>query len=342
MQADQPVVSVLMPVYNTAPTLEEALASLSSQTLENFEVIVVDDGSTDSTWSILENWSKKDRRFHIIHRDHSGIVAALNLGFKVCRAGLIARMDADDRSSPERLGRQAEMLQQNDEIALVSCQVKAFSDGELREGFNLYVQWQNSLLDNDHIKREVFIESPFSHPSIMIRRAWLERMGGYMDYGWPEDYDLWLRMHLAGARFVKLPMVLLEWRDHSHSLTRTDSRYSLENFLRLKAHYLKAGPLSGRESIFIWGAGMTGRRLSKHLIREGVPVKAFFDIDPRKIGKTRRGLPIFSFEALPETWKRADRPVLVAAVGARGARPLIRRHLLDFQLTEGVDWWFVA
>lgn len=325
-----------------AGTLEEALESLSRQTLENFEVVVVDDGSSDCTLSILDAWRKKDKRFHIIPRCHSGIVAALNYGLKACRADLIARMDADDRCHPERLERQVGILTQNEELSLVSCCVDAFSDGELREGFRIYVSWQNSLLEDEEIKREIFIESPFSHPSVMMRRGWLERLEGYRDFGWAEDYDLWMRMYLAGARFAKLPLILLEWRDQSHSLTRTDPRYSLENFLRLKAHYLMAGPLQGRECVYIWGAGMMGRRISKHLLREGAPITAFFDIDRRKIGKTRRGLPIITSEALLETWRKGKRPALLVAVGARGARPLIRKQLLEFKLVEGFDWWFVA
>lgn len=92
----------------------------------------------------------------------------------------------------------------------------------------------------------------------------------------------------------------------------------------------------------IWGAGMVGRRLSKHLLREGAPLVAFIDIDPGKIGKTRRGLPIIPPEALPEWWQRYQSPVLLAAVGARGARALIRRRLAGMGLVEGQDWWGAA
>ena len=147
---------------------------------------------------------------------------------------------------------------------------------------------------------------------------------------------------LAGWRFAKVPETLLEWRESADRLTRTDSRYSLENFIRAKAHYLALGPLAGRAEVIIWGAGMHGRRLSKHLIRAEVPLTGFVDIDPKKIGRTRRGLPIIPPEELMEWWRQAKHPAVLASVGARGARELIRTRLNKMGLVEGKDWWAAA
>src|SRR3972149_5571397 len=91
---------------------------------------------------------------------------------------------------------------------------------------------------------------------------------------------------------------LVGWREHPARATRTDGRYAVENFLRAKAHYLTCGPLVGRDSLIIWGAGQIGRRLSKHLVRGGAPLRAFLDIDPAKIGRIRRGVPTFGVEGL--------------------------------------------
>jgi hypothetical protein len=188
----------------------------------------------------------------------------------------------------------------------------------------------------------MFVESPIAHPSALIKREWLLKVGGYQEHGWPEDYDLRLRFYLAGARFAKVPQYLLDWREHPMRLTRQDSRYSLENFLRIKAHYLVRGPLYGRDAVFVWGAGMVGRRLSKHLSRQGAPLVAFIDVDPEKIGRTRRGFPILAVEDFPSWWSNYNNPVLLSAVGARGARRKIRAQLTDFGLVEAQDWWCVA
>lgn len=334
-----PVVSVLMPCYNAARTLTSTLESLAQQTLPDFELIAVDDGSTDETVEILQDW---DERLHLLSLDHGGIVKALNAGLEACQAVYIARMDADDLAHPERLARQVAFLEQHPETAVVGCRVRGYPPDKVRAGFSIYLDWQNSLLTDEDIRREIFVESPLAHPSVVMRKDWLMQVGGYQEHGWPEDYDLWLRLYLAGAGFAKLPEVLLDWREHDERLTRQDSRYSLENFLRVKAHYLVRGPLLGRESVLLWGAGMMGRRLSKHLLRQGAPLSAFVDIDPHKIGRTKRGLPILPPDDLPGWWQHSTRPVVLAAVGARGARQLIRQQLTRFGLQEGRDWWSVA
>ena len=337
-----PAVSVLLPCYNATTTLEQALESLASQTFTDFEVVAIDDGSTDSTAEILQRWSREDTRFNIYSQPHGGIITALNLGLHKSNANYIARMDADDLCHPERLERQVDYLEAHPEVSLVGCRVAGYPPDSLRRGFNIYIDWQNALVSDADIRREIFIESPLAHPSVTFRKNWVERAGGYQEHGWPEDYDLWLRLYLLGAQFAKVPEVLVYWRDKGERLTRTDRRYSLENFLRAKAHYLARGPLIGREAVIIWGAGMVGRRLSKHLERQGIPLSAFIDIAPGKIGGSLRRLPILSPAQLPGLWQRLDQPVLLAAVAARGARALIRVHLSDLSLVEGQDWWSVA
>ena len=337
-----PCVSVLLPCYNTVSTLNEALDSLACQTLVDFEIIAVDDGSTDETLQILQARAAQEPRLRLLPRPHAGIIAALNAGLAHCAAPLIARMDADDRAHPERLEKQVVFLLAHPEIDVVSCRVTGFPAGQVRQGFAIYLEWLNALLDDEDIRRQIFIESPLPHPSLVFRRQALLRVGGYQDNGWAEDYDLLLRLYLDGARFAKLPEALLEWREHPQRLTRSDPRYSLENFLRAKAFYLARGPLSGRDAVFIWGAGMVGRRLGKQLARLGAPLVAFVDIDPRKIGHTRRGLPILPPEALLDWRARYANPVILAAVGARGARLLIRQRLADMGLQEGRDWWSAA
>ncbi len=342
LQTHTPRVSVLMPCFNAAATIDEAVASILSQTLTDLELVAVDDGSSDDTTARLQAWMGRDPRVRLIRQEHAGIIQALNTGLAACRAPLIARMDADDRSLPRRLARQVAYLDQHREAAVVGCLVAGYPCGQVRWGFQVYMEWLNSLISPDGIAREIWVESPLAHPSVVMRWKWIERVGSYQDHGWPEDYDLWLRLHLAGARLGKVEEVLLEWREHPARLTRTERRYSVENFLRAKAHYLVRGPLDERRSVIVWGAGQMGRRLSKHLLREGAPLVAFVDIDPAKVGRRRRGLPIISPAELPGLWRSLPQPVVLAAVGARGARTLIRQQLTEMGLIEGRDWWAVA
>ena len=116
----------------------------------------------------------------------------------------------------------------------------------------------------------------------------------------------------------------------------------MEAFLKAKAHYLCLGPLENRDAVVIWGSGQMGKRLSKHLLRDGAPVKAFIDIDPEKAGRTRRGKPIYSPGDLADLLAGYQTPAVLAAVSSRGARQKIKEYLDEMGLREGEDWWGVA
>lgn len=337
-----PRVSVLMPLYNAAETLDEALDSTLAQSFEDIEVVAVDDGSEDGSAEVLRTWSRRDARVRPLFAEHAGVVAAPNRGLQHCRGEFIARMDADDRMHRDRLKKQVELFDADAGLSVVSCLVETFAEEGVGEGMRIYEQWLNGLVEQRDIVREIFIESPIANPTAMLRRVELLEMNGYQERGWPEDYDLWMRYYLAGKRFAKVPEVLFYWREHAHRVTHTDSRYSVENFLRTKAHYLIKGPLSRRDGLIVWGAGKTGRRLAKHLQRGGAQPDAFIDITPKKIGGTLRGAPVVGPDDAMAWWKRFANPVLLAAVASRGARELIRSQLRAWGLEEGVDYWCVA
>ncbi len=335
-------VSILMPTFNAAETLPEAMESLQAQGHSDFEIVVVDDGSSDQTPKMLAHYARKDVRIRPFMRTHQGIIPALNFGLKQCSGKYIARMDADDFSLPNRLSLQADFLKSKPSVSLVASLIEGFPEKGIRGGYSIYIEWLNSMITDKQIKEQIFVESPFAHPSVMFRKSAVESVGAYEEHGWAEDYDLWLRMSQSGMIFAKIPEVLVRWRDHSTRLTRTDSRYSLSNFLRAKAHYLMRGPMNGRDALIVWGAGMMGKRLSKFLLDEGAPLEAFIDVDPNKIGRTRRGKDIYAPEDLNSVWKKYNKPILLAAVGARGARKLIREKLDSLGYIEGQDWFAVA
>ncbi|MDX1503906.1 MAG: glycosyltransferase [Thermoanaerobaculia bacterium] len=340
--SSEPRVSVLLPVHDAREHLDDAIESIERQSFADFEVVAVDDGSTDGSADLLDAWSRRDDRVRWISSHRRGLVGALNLALAAARAPLVARMDADDRCDARRLELQVALLDRKREVTVASCLIRHFPDSQVAEGFRHYERWLNSLVTHEEIWRDRFIESPVPHPSVMARRAALLAVGGYRDVGWPEDYDLWLRLAARGARFEKVPETLLLWRDHAGRLTRTDPRYAVERFLACKAHHLTQGPLLGADGVLLWGAGQTGRRLSKHLARRGAPLAAFLDIDERKIGRTLRGLPIHPVDDLPRLLSAPGRTTVLAAVSSRGARELIRQRLDGLGLVETRDYWCAA
>ena len=325
-----PTVSILMPVRNEGRFLATALRSLMAQTLKDWELVAVDDGSTDDTPLILAAAAKCDPRIRLLASGGQGLVAALNIGLAACRAQLVARMDGDDVSHPGRLAAQAAFLATHGSVGLVACSFRHFPRQAVGSGMLGYERWQNSLLNHEAIMADLFVESPFVHPSVMFRRQEVEGVGGYREMGWPEDYDLWLRLAAAGTRFGRLTGALFFWRERPDRVTRTNPAYSPEAFRLCKLHHLKAGFLKGEKEVILAGAGLEGRAWYRILREEGVRVASWVDIDPRKIGRMLHGAPVLATHQV-----QANGVKLLMTVGARGARDVVRQSSFQAGFREG-------
>ena len=351
-----PLVTVLLPVYNAAGTSPRALASIQHQSFSDWELLAVDDGSTDGSREILAAAMRLDPRVRAIDRAHEGIVDALNAGLATARGELIARMDADDESHPERLAAQGQLFREHPDIGLAGCLVDYGGDRVAGEGYAVHVDWLNSLLTVEQIARNRFVESPFAHPSVMFRRELITRHGGYRAGDFPEDYELWLRWMDAGVRMGKVPRALLTWHDAPGRLSRTDSRYDIEAFFRMKAEYIakavgrlipKPPNLGGSRrvrdnapyrNVFVWGAGRPTRKRAAYLEAYGLQIAGFIDIDPKKAGRKVGGRPVIVPAALPPP----GGTFVLGYVANRGARELIRAELAAHGFAEGRDFLMCA
>ncbi len=328
---DKPTISVVMPVKNCGEWLQPAVDSMLQQSFEDFELLLIDDHSYDGSIEVLPN----DRRLKIIRHQGSGIVESLNLGLVKARGEFVARMDGDDVSFPDRFRHQIEFARNNPSIDIISGMIEIFSDeGDILEGNIAYQDWLNGMQSHEDIVREIFVESPLVHPSILIRRSVFKTTGLYRDLSWPEDYDLWLRAWQAGFQFAKVPEFVLMWREHENRLTKTDKRYAIKEFIKAKAWAMSETVLKNRSAI-ICGTGQLGVKLCDVLTSLGVQVTAFVDVAPDKIGKTRRDLPILSYD---DMLKSRQNELILSALGARGAGEKLREVLLASQLVEGKDF----
>ncbi len=318
--AAEPTVSVVLPFRNAALTLAETLDSIRRQSLEAFECILVDHASTDSSSAIAADWSAGDRRFRVVHSGGS-FVDAVNRGVDESRASLIARMDADDLAHPQRLELQVDALRHDAGLGLVSCLVECFPASELAGGMRRYEAWINGVVSDAEIRAAIFVESPIPHPTAMFRRQVFDRVGGYVETDGPEDYDLWLRMLLGGARARKIPRVLLRWRDSPARLSRTDRRYGKDRFFETKMRHFSAAVPPSRP-LQIWGAGPTARRWSRRLRQQGYTVLRIVDSIDSQIGRTVQGITVESPANL-----RRDEGIVLAAVGLPGAREMMETEL---------------
>jgi len=331
------VISVVMPVRDAGSTIAAAVDSLLRQTEPAWELVAVDDGSTDASGAILDAYARRDRRIRVISGARRGLVAALNTGLSTARGALVARLDADDVCAPERLERQRRHLESRPALGLVASRVRFGGDPERAAGYARHVGWTNRLLTHEEISLARFVESPLAHPSVMFRRTLVERWGGYADGDFPEDYELWLRWLEAGVRMEKLPEPLLVWNDSPTRLSRCDRRYAREAFYRVKARYLARWLVAHNPhhpAVIQWGAGRITRKRAQHLVDQGITVEAFVDVDPLKVGRRIGGRPVLSPAELPS----AGAAFVVSYVGSSDAREHIAESLRAAGYRCGVDY----
>ncbi len=330
-----PRLSVVLPVYNAVRTVRRAVESVLRQTMDDLELIVVDDGSTDGSLEAVR--AVADERVRVVERPHAGVAAAANAGTAEARAAFVARMDADDVSHPERFERQVALLEEKG-LDAVGCRVRIIDEtGEPVPSLERYAGWINEeTRDEAAIRARRFVEFPLVNPTILARRSYLDL--GFREGPFPEDYDLFLRAVAAGLRVGKTDDVLFDWFDHDGRLTRRDERYTPEAFDRCRREHLRTGPLRSVESVDLWGAGQAGKPWLRWLQSEGIRVRRLYDVSDRRIGQRVHGLTVRS----PSMLAPADGTPLLIAVGAAGAREVIVPQLANGGYVEDADAWFVA
>jgi GT2 family glycosyltransferase len=203
-----------MPAHNAGRWLTEAVESVLSQTFSDFELIVVDDGSTDATAEILAGFKRRDPRVKVLRQARKGLAAALNRGLAAARAPLLARLDADDVAHPSRLGRQYETLEARPGVGLLGSWAQEI-DADGRPLRQRRPETHPEVLD-----RLLTRSNPFVHSSVMARTELLRRLGGYRCvFEAAEDYDLWLRV-AEHAKVANLPEALVKYRVHGASVSQ--------------------------------------------------------------------------------------------------------------------------
>lgn len=329
-----PRLSVLLPCRDAAEFIDPCLESLLAQTEAHFELLAVDDGSRDETPDRLRAWVRRDPRVRLIDGAGLGIVDALRRAVSSARGPLLARMDADDVAHPERLATQFEFLKAHPGLAGCGSQIRFFPRSALGTGYRRYERWLNGLTGPAEIARDLFVECPIAHPTLVVRREAIEAVGGYRTVEWPEDYDLILRLHAGGFQLANVDRALLEWRVHPDRLSMLSERYAAAAFQRCKAHYLVRDFLPPAPEIVIWGAGRVGKGFARRFAEQdgAPPITAFVDLDPRKIGQIVHGAPVLDPDQLIRRLSAAT--YVLIAVGSPGARAEIRDALDEMGLRE--------
>jgi hypothetical protein len=240
-------------------------------------------------------------------------------------------MDADDVALPQRLELQVAAIEEEG-LDAVGGRVEYFPDPT--DGMRGYADWLNSLVTVEAALRDLWVECPLPGPGLTARAA----LVSYRDRGWPEDYDLVLRIWERGGRFRNVDGLVLRWRDHPSRLSRTQPAYALDAFRRCRVHFLRRTLLANGRAAVVWGAGRTGKAFARELVAAGTPLAAFVEVDPRKLGKRIHGAPVVPVE------RAGDFPGTLAlgAVSGPEGRARVREVAGRLGLVEGTDFIAVA
>ena len=331
--ASHPLVSVLLPVWNATTTLPAGLRGVQRQTESRWQCVIVDDGSDDDSLAWARWFAAQDPRFEVIATAHQGLVPALHTGQAHCRGRFIARMDADDLMHRQRLAMQVRALEACPNLAAVGCHVRLFPRQGLPEGRRAYERWLNSIDTPCQVRQEAFVECPIAHPTLMIRCQVLRALG-YRDCGWPEDYDLLLRLLTQGYTVGVVPRRLLSWRDRPQRLSRCSPTYALERFIACKAAFLAASFLHHTKTYILWGYGDTGKALRRALLAHGKHPSYIVELHPGRLGNRIHNAPVIR----PEELVRVPRCHIVVSVAGVQARREIRHMMTRLGFVELRDF----
>lgn len=236
-----------MSVYNGQSFLKEAIESVLDQTFEDFEFIIVNDGSSDGSGEVLDEWASRDSRIQVVHQENRGIPCSLNRGWRMARGAYIARMDADDISLPKRFEKQVDFLEENPTVGVVGTNVEVIdADGER-------LQLPSTPTDPGLIAWRMLFTCPVWHPSVMMRKHVLRRVGGYgATILRSHDYDLWTRL-IPFTNISNLPDVCLKYRWWGGNISIEQKETQLieadTSAIKLHQYYLEDASATSKEAI---------------------------------------------------------------------------------------------
>lgn len=329
-----PTVSVVLPVYNAEDFIEQSIESILTQTMSDFELIIIANGSNKATLEKIRSFS--DPRINLLQLPKPCVVEASNVGICAAWGKYIARMDADDYAHPERLERQAAFLRENSGYDAVSCLVKYEGDSIRNYGYYLHVEWLNSLVDSSGIYENRFVDLPVANPSLMAKREIFDHYGLYQKGDFPEDYELVLRWLERGANIGKVRQFLFHWRDHARRLSRNHEMYSQDAFYRIKTEYFARWfnrHFPGEKEVLIWGTGKSVREKCRFLANWNITVSGYIDVKSSRENQTP---PVYHYRSIP------NGKFILSYVSDRNGRVAIHNELVKRGLRQGEDFYMMS
>ncbi|AUC83685.1 glycosyltransferase family 2 protein [Lacinutrix sp. Bg11-31] len=331
----QSLISVLIPFKNTQEFLDECLVSIINQTHTNWELLIIDDNSTDNSYNLVNDYAKKDNRIKLYKNEGSGIINALKLAFSKSKGDYITRMDSDDIMPDIKLETLFNNLQLHGKNHIATGLVSYFSAEGISDGYRKYEQWLNSLTTEGTNYSEIYKECVIPSPSWMIAKEDLLAIDAFNPTRYPEDYDLTFRFYEANYKVIPCKKVLHLWRDYGTRASRTDANYAENSFIDIKLHYFLKLDFDKSKPLVIWGAGNKGKTIAKKLIALNIPFQWICD-NPKKIGKHIYDVEMKPFQHL-ETLAHFQS---IVSVANKEEQVIIRTYFSKLKKESMRDYFF--
>jgi len=330
-----PLVSIIMPVKNTAQFLNECMDSILNQTYKKWELLAIDDGSMDNSLAILTKYSKQDNRIKVFKNNGKGIIEALRLAYSKSSGEFISRMDSDDIMTEDKLTVLSGNLLNAGQGNIATGLVQYFSEKALGDGFKNYENWLNNLTARGSNFTAIYKECVIPSPCWMAYREDLEKCDAFNPNNYPEDYDLVFRFYLNGLKIIPCDKILHHWRDYATRTSRTDENYADNTFIKIKAHYFLTLDYNQNKNLVLWGAGKKGKSLAQILIKKEIKFYWICD-NPKKIGKHIYDQKMLSFTEL----EYIDNAQSIVTVANSNAQEEIKKHFKALGKVANEDYFF--
>ncbi|MEY4134615.1 MAG: hypothetical protein RL386_965 [Bacteroidota bacterium] len=331
------IISIIMPVFNEEKHLRACLDSIRAQSCGDWELLAVDDASTDRSLDILRAYSSQDPRIRVLKSDEKGIIPALRVAVNAANGAFITRMDADDYMAPHKLYALRKALLDKGPGHLSTALVEYFSDEfDLGPGYRRYAAWLNEVIRQERNWEEIYRECTIPSPCWMCARQDFFAAGAHKPDINPEDYDLAFRFYKSGLKVTSVPDILHFWRDHSRRSSRNLESHANQEYFRLKVPNFLEIDYDYRRPLILWGAGRKGKEIAKMLLEKSLSFHWCCET-PAKWGHNIYGVIMES----PEITDRLANAQIILAVSAPGEQPALQQRLLNRGRLPGKDFfWF--
>lgn len=326
-----------MAVKNTAPYLPACIDSILRQTYTHWELIAINDHSTDESLSILESYAEKDERIKVVTSQGQRLIPALQTGIRIATGELINRMDSDDKMPADKLEVLVNEWSKHGKGTVIAGGTEHFVDeGEVGDGFRRYERWLNEVAAKGQHFQEIYQECTIPSHSWIMHREDFDLVGGFESPVYPEDYDLTFRIYRQGLKVEGIDHVLHHWRDRSDRISRTWEEYKDNRYYELKLRFFYELDRDMSRPLVIWGAGRNGKDLVKLILKQDKGQIHWVCDNEQKIGKDIYGIIMQSLADVPGI----QNPQILIAVTSPDAKKEIRQQLEIWSKQPVKDYWF--